>query len=97
MSGDGVEVIDIVNLCKCEVSIDIDSFTCNYQTIEQGLQDCREYKVDEEIIREMRDYGHIVRVQAYPNTPIGFEVTYGGSLPLALERMYTLLTEEDEG
>jgi hypothetical protein len=94
---DKVTVIDIVNLCKCEVSINIDSFTISYLSIEDGLSQLREYQeVDEEIIREMRDYGHIVEITAYPRTPVGSVTTYGGSLPLALDRMYAELTEEDE-
>ncbi len=100
MSGNGVRLIDIVNLCKCEVSITVDFHTGSYLTLDQGLKELREnhdtVDIPEYVMKEMRDYGHIVHVQAYPNTPIGSLSTWGGTDERALDRMYQLLTEEED-
>lgn len=100
MSGNGTTLFDIVQLCKCEVSINADSHTGSYLTLDQGLKELREnhdiLDIPEYVMKEMREYGHIVHVQAYPNTPIGSVSTWGGTDERALDRMYVLLTEDGE-
>jgi hypothetical protein len=93
---DDITLEDIIDLCDCGVSIEVNSHTCNYRTLEEGLADCMsEYNVPDDIIAEMRDRRRIVRVQAYPRNAVSFEFTYGGSVQEAIDRMYDLLRYGD--
>lgn len=92
----GVTIKDIVDLCVGPVTISVNEYKSNYWSFQEALEDLVDLKVPAHIIREIRESGHIVECQAYPHTPVGFEITFGGTDDLALERMYELLTKDEE-
>jgi hypothetical protein len=88
---------DIIARCECSVSLEVDGYKDNYLTFEEGLSDVIEnYGVTEDVVEEMHNTGRIMRLQAYPNTPVGFEYVYGGTVQSVIDRMYALLTESSD-
>lgn len=93
----GVTIKDIVDLCVGPVTVSVDEYKANYLDFAEALDECaKEWNVPFHILKEMDRYGHIVECQAYPHTTVGFEITFGGTDDLALERMYELLTEKED-
>lgn len=94
---DSRTIEDIVALCKCSVTLEIDDYKDNYLTLEEGLFDVQKrFGVTDDIIEEMRIRDHIISLQTYPNTPIGFECVYGGTVQSVIDRMHALLTQGPE-
>jgi hypothetical protein len=86
---------DIVAICKCSVSLYVNEHRDYYWTFQEGLEDAElNHGASSDVIQEMQATGYIVSLQAYPNTPIGFERVYGGSVQGVIDRMYALLTGE---
>lgn len=66
---------ELVSVCKGSIHITFNEHTTNYETIEQYLSDSifdRFSDVEPELKQEIIKAGHIVEVQAYPKTPLGF-------------------------
>lgn len=87
---------DIIEHCKCEITIDINSHRNSYSTAKEALQEINEYDLD-----SISDYDKtiminsdtIIRIQAYPDTPIGFYTVYHWDLETALNKMIELLKQ----
>lgn len=87
---------DIICLCEGEVSLTVDEYTSLYQTFDEGLDEVlKDWPQPPDIIREMKDCGYIICLQAYPRTPVGFEIVFGGTVQSVVDQMYDLLTKQE--
>ena len=89
MSKTTAELIDELNsLSKATVHITFNEHRTSYETIEQYLSDSffdRFSDVEPELKQEIIKADHIVEVQAYPRTPVGFILAVHHDLNKALE------------
>jgi len=66
---------ELMSLCKCSVSIEINPHRDYYETSEQEISKLENEdiaNIPNEVLGEMIRTNTFIRVQAYPNTPIGF-------------------------
>ena|ERR1700739_2341750 len=64
-------------------SVEVNEHACNYVTATQWIEDyCPENftNTPKNLIDAMKETNTIVRLQIYPNTPIGFSCWYGPTL-----------------
>lgn len=86
---------EILELCKCEVTIDINSHRNDYLTAQEFIQNLEILEIN------IEDYDRvimiasntIIRIQAYPETPIGSYTVYHWDLETALNKMIELLKQ----
>lgn len=76
---------ELVSLCKCSVEISINDHKDCYESVEQYIKEDEREDIDNEVFSEMIKRDTIVRVQAYPHTPIGFYVIYHYDIEKAVE------------
>lgn len=87
---------DIVDLCKCEVTLEVDSYKNKYLSFTEGLSDAKDdWDLPYYVIEEMYYHGRIISLQCYPKTPVGFQLVFGGTVQSVINRMYDLLTGEN--
>jgi len=67
---------ELVLLCKASVEISVNSHKDYYETVEQHIKEKERENIGKEVFEEMVKRDIVVRVQAYPDTPIGFFVVY---------------------
>lgn len=81
---------ELVAQCKCEVTVTFNPHTIYYETVEDhlgGLSDGIARDITDDARAGMIAANRIVEVQWYPDTPIGFCITYGPSLDYCLARI----------
>jgi hypothetical protein len=74
---------EILERCKCGVYLEVNKHRDVYETVEEAIDYiCYQNKdeIDEDTKTRMLETGEIYSLQFYPDTPIGFYVTYGTSL-----------------
>ena len=81
---------DLVDLCKCEVTLTVNEHKVYYQTVEQWLNEDRDKdEVSEDTRANMIASDSVVTLQWYPRTPVGFyriiDATIDGAINRALE------------
>lgn len=84
---------ELLLLCKCEVSITVNTHTSFYQTIKEYLRD-QDEEVDSDVLEVMIEKNSLVCVQAYPDTPIGFYVVYHHDVAEAILQVLTAIKAE---
>jgi hypothetical protein len=70
-------------------SIEVNEHACNYVTAKQWIEEyCPENFSDTppELVEGMKNANTIVRLQIYPNTPVGFNWWCGPTLDSAIEQ-----------
>jgi hypothetical protein len=71
------EFIKLVSLCKCSVEISVNDHKDYYLSVQDYINDeFEEPDIELNILQEMIRLDTVVRIQAYPNTPIGFFVVF---------------------
>lgn len=78
---------ELMSLCKCSVSIEINPHRDYYESVSDELnklQDSDIQEIDKEVIGEMILTDTFIRVQAYPDTPIGFYMAIHFDLDTAI-------------
>lgn len=75
---------ELVSLCKASVEISINAHKDYYESVEQYLKEHIE-DVEKEVFDEMVKRDVIVKIQAYPHTPIGFYIVYHYDIDKAIE------------
>lgn len=77
---------ELVSLCKASVEISVNEHKDNYQTVEQHIdEDYYREDIDKDVFEEMVKRDIVVKVQAYPRTPIGFFVVYHYDIDKAVD------------
>lgn len=81
---------EILSLCKCSVSLEINKHRDYYQTVEEHLRDdidthCCPPEISDEVRGKMIESNTIVNLHFYPNTPMGFYDIYHYDLDACLD------------
>lgn len=89
------KLIVTVRSCKCgDITIVRNDHLTSYETIREHLEferdRCKE-GVDENLIIACEETGEVWRIQIYPDSPVGFHITYGNTLEIACEKMLEIL------
>jgi len=86
---------ELIELCKCEVSISVNTHRNYYETVEDNLRDVIDNKeVSDEVYQEMKRRDTVIRVQAYPDTPVGFYSAYHWDISIALQEVIESIKAE---
>ncbi len=83
----------IMRLCKCSVSINIDEHKDYYETVEEYVIQQKREEIPQEIWDKMVENNTCIEIHAYPNTPISFHSVYHYDLDAALDNMIKLIKE----
>ena len=67
---------ELVSLCKASVEISVNDHKDYYESVEQHINEEERKDIEKEVFEEMVKRDIVVKVQAYPHTPIGFFVVY---------------------
>ena len=76
---------ELVSLCKASVEISVNDHKHYYESVEQHISKEQREDIEKEVFEEMVKRDTVVRVQAYPHTPIGFFVVYHYDIDLAVD------------
>ena len=83
---------EIINICKASVTISINDHKDLYTSVENYMKDEKAtFEISERVLNEMVEKDTIVRIQCYPNTPVGFFVVFHHDIEAALESVYKRL------
>lgn len=89
----------IYSLCKCSVTISINDHRDYHETAKESLDEIQSMNkslvedIGEDIYNKMIETNTIIKVQAYPDTPVGFYSIYHYDLETALDNMIEALTQ----
>lgn len=86
-------LLEISKLCKCSVTVEINSHRDYYLTAEQEIVDNIDLfsETEEEIINKMIELDTIISITCYNKTPIGSYQLHHYDLELALKEMHKAL------
>lgn len=76
---------DLIKKTKCSVSIDINSHRDYYETIEQHIEPENRKGISNDVWTKMIELDTCVRLQVYPDTPIGFYVIHHYDVEMAID------------
>jgi len=77
--------------CKCGVSVEINQHKNYYEKVEDNIFDDDKEDIPNDVLNKMIELDTIVRVQFYPNTPVGCYVIYHYDLEEALDEALNIL------
>jgi len=88
----------LIALCKASVSIEVNKHRDYYESVEESLRDTCNWEdtrreIDNEVYAQMISRDTVVRIQFYPNTPVGFYLIYHYDLEKALDLALSVLEE----
>ena len=76
---------ELVSLCKASVEISVNDHKDYYESVEQHINEKERENIKKDIFDEMVKRNTIVKVQAYPHTPIGCYVVYHYDIDMAVD------------
>ena len=76
---------ELVSLCKASVEISVNDHKDYYESIEQHINEKERENIKKDVFDEMVKRNTIVKVQAYPHTPIGCYVVYHYDIDMAVD------------
>jgi len=85
---------ELVSLCQASVEIFINEHRSCYESVEQYISDGEKTEIEPELFSEMVRRDTMIRIEAYPNTPICFHTVYHYDIDQAVERAVELLKRD---
>ena len=76
---------ELVSLCKASVEISVNDHKDYYESVEQNINEKERENIKKDVFDEMVKRNTIVKVQAYPHTPIGCYVVYHYDIDMAVD------------
>lgn len=76
---------DLIKKTKCSISIDINHHRDYYETIEQHFDPDARKDISNDVWAKMIELDTCVRLQFYPNTPVGFYVIHHYDVEMAID------------
>ncbi len=76
---------DLIKNTKCSISINVNHHRDFYETIEQYIKPNDREDISDDVWAKMIELDTCVRLQVYPNTPIGFYVVYHYDVEMAID------------
>lgn len=85
---------ELISICKASVGVSINDHKDFYESVEAHIpSEQREY-IDPDIFNEMVKRDTIVRVQAYPDSPVGCYIVYHYDVEFAIYEMLRIIKEQ---
>jgi hypothetical protein len=84
----GDKIQKILERCKCSFTIEVNDHRDVYETVETYVSS---EDISPEVLAEMIAKDTVVRVQFYPDTPVGFYVIYHHDLDAALNEAIQII------
>ena len=78
---------ELVRLCAASVEISVNDHRDIYKTVSDYLIEDDASEIQASVLEEMVKRDTIVKIQAYPHTPIGFYVVYHYDIDKAMDIM----------
>lgn len=91
---------ECLKMCKCSFCIDVNNHKDDYQTVQEWYEQALENEfidnkdVDKEMIKEMIKNNTVVKIQFYPDTPIGSYTIHHYNLQEAINIAHNILYEK---
>ena len=79
------KIKELLSLCKASVEISVNSHRDFYETVSQFIKEDEKSDIDPMVFDEMVKRDTIVKIQAYPRTPIGSYTIYHYDIDKAIE------------
>lgn len=77
---------EILSICRCSFSIEVNRHKDFYQTIKEYLEDDEKYEdATEDICKKIIDNDNIIEIWMHKDTPVGFYKIIHYDLDLAIE------------
>jgi hypothetical protein len=76
---------ELVSICKASVEISVNDHKDYYESVEEHINEEDREDIDREVFEEMVKRDVVVRIQAYPHTPVGFFVVYHYNIDKAVD------------
>lgn len=93
----GEKIKWLLERCKASVSISVNDHRDYHESIQQHLDNQIENgEIDKEVLDEMVRRDTLVKVQAYPDTPVGFYSEYHYDLDTALDLVIGYIKKQDQ-
>jgi len=87
----------LLERCKASVSISVNDHRDYHESIHQHLESQIEKgEIDKQVLEEMVKRDSLVKVQAYPDTPVGFYSEYHYDLDAALDLVIGYIKNQDK-
>ena len=92
------KLLQLINNCKCEITIGINEHRNYYQKVKQYLEDMEplsneSLQINNEIMEKMIELDTMIIIQFYPRTPIGFYRVFHFDLSRAIDQCLGILTK----
>lgn len=87
---------ELLSLCKCGISIDINSYRNSYESIQDTIKTIEtriEEPLEPEIFSGMIETQNVIEIDCYPFTPISSITIYHYDIDLAIEEMINAINE----
>ncbi|CAB4128085.1 hypothetical protein UFOVP104_15 [uncultured Caudovirales phage] len=85
---------ELVSLCKASIQISVNDHKDYYESVEQHINEEEREDIEKDVFDEMVKKDTVVRVQAYPQTPIGFFLVYHYDIDIAIEKVLEAVKED---
>lgn len=78
---------ELMSKCECLVSIGVNEHRGFYQSVSEHLKDCilDDDEISEDVLNRMIETDTIVKVYAFPNTPIGSYRIFHYDIDIAMD------------
>ncbi len=76
---------ELISSCKSEIEISINHHKGSYSTVDKWISEEDQQDIDPDVFLEMIRRDTIIRIQFYPDSPVGFYVVYHYDIDKALE------------
>lgn len=87
---------ELLTLCKCGVSININDYRNAYESVENAINTIEtiiEEPLEPETISGMIETQNVIEIHCYPFTPISSITVYHYNIELAIEEMINAINE----
>ena len=87
---------ELLTLCKCGVSININDYRNAYESVENAINTIEtiiEEPLEPETISGMIETKNVIEIHCYPFTPISSITVYHYNIELAIEEMINAINE----
>lgn len=88
------KIKELFSLCNGSVEISINAHKDYYQKVEDWLSPDDKKYINNEVYQQMIERDIIVRLQVYPDTPVGFFLVYHYDIDKAVEIALNILKGE---
>jgi len=91
------DLSELVAACKCGVYVEVNTHRDVYESVDDYLGNKDTAGTPEDVLDGMRSSDSAVRIQFYPDTPIGFYTVHHHSVDAAVSAALRILADERKG